>query len=87
MRIAIFAKSTLARSNVLWGLLKDGFAQNKGEIDYRASGLKIKEQTQLKTHVKKIRKQMKRIFGIDEDPFKSYRETNSYSLKMTIRDE
>ena len=37
-----------------------------------------------RAHVKKIKKQMKKIFGIDEDPFESYRETNSYSLKMTI---
>ena len=74
-------------ANILWGILKKAFAHNYGEIDYQTKGLDPKIQNQIKEHVYKIRKKLKEIFGIEEDPFESYKKTRSYKLKLSIRDE
>lgn len=94
-------KRTAATSDMLWGLLKVGFAANNGEIDFDSTGkLPSKLINQMKAHVKRLRKKLKAIFVLDEDPFEPYQRTEedpagevqriatkSYKLKMSIRDE
>jgi len=88
-------------SDMLWRLLKVGFAANNGEIDFDSTGnLTTKQINQMKANVKRLRKKLKAIFVLDEDPFEPYRRTEedpagevqrittkSYKLKMSIRDE
>ncbi len=87
--------------DMLWGLLREGFAANNGEIGFDSTGqLAKKVINQMKAHVKRLRKKLKAIFVLDEDPFEPYRRTEedpagevqrittkSYKLKMSIRYE
>ena len=77
---------TVGSPNALWSLLRV-FAKNQGEIDYDTTNIEFKAQNRMKNHVKNIRKKLKDIFGIEEDPFEPYKKTRSYKLKMAISDK
>ena len=94
-------KRTADRPNKLWTTLKNIFAPCQGEIDYASTGnLSMKDIDKLKADVKRLRKQLKVIFGLEEDPFEPYSRKKedpayegrwirhrSYKLKMSIRDD
>jgi len=72
--------------NTRWGILIK-FAENNGEIGW-GKETKIDEQARktLTTAIKDIRKKLRAFFNIGDDPFHSYRKTNSYKTKFTIKD-
>jgi len=68
-----------------WAILSN-FAKNNGEITWKTRITK-KEKNTMTAAMRDIRKRLKKAFNINDDPFHSYRETNSYKTKFTIKDE
>ncbi|MCZ6799193.1 MAG: hypothetical protein O7F12_01765 [Nitrospirae bacterium] len=73
------------KPNLLWGLLKRGFANNK-EIDWKAPGIDQKTKQKLKTYVKRIRLILQTFFDITDDPFEPYRQFEAYRPKFRVED-
>jgi len=74
------------RPNSRWGILKDGFAKYDGELSWKTD-LPKKTQDRLKATVKDIRKLLKTIMQIDDDPFYPYREVHAYKTRFELRDD
>ena len=70
----------------LWGVLRDDFAKNQGEISFNTPvAQKIRDQ--LKEYVKKIRKRLRSFMGIDDDPFYRYHSRKAYQTKFSLSDK
>lgn len=72
-------KSTTNKPNRQWKFLK-GLSETKGEISWRSSKatLKGKKQKQL------LSERLKKYFGIDSDPFYSYKNERAYKIRLTL---
>ena len=73
--------------NTLWRLLKDYFASEYLEIAWERSNLPLDLMKNMQKRVSRLRKHLKEIMGIEEDPFSPYREVRAYSPKFSIRDQ
>lgn len=62
-----------------WEILKL-LAQNQGSISWKEKSASSK----LKPHIKVLRRRLRDLFKMSDDPFFPYRQTNSYKAKFTI---
>ncbi len=67
----------------LWNVLKL-LAFTNGDISWETRGLPIKLHNNLKAYIKDIRKRLKNLFQMEDDPFESYRKHKSYKTKFKI---
>lgn len=67
----------------LWWTLRL-FAKHNGEISWETPGLP-REPGKLKSYIKDIRKRLKHLFQIEDDPFEPYRKVRAYKTKFNIR--
>ena len=64
------------------------YAKYRGEVDWRTENIDEENRKMMKRTVSTIRKRLKAFFGIDDDPFHSYRKEGSYKTKfMLLRDQ
>jgi hypothetical protein len=71
--------------DTLWDILRV-LARHGGEVD-RGSKTSQKVKGQMKAAIKEIRKRLKALVGIADDPFYPYREKQAYVAKFTLCDE
>jgi hypothetical protein len=70
--------------NLAWKVLRE-LAINSGKLQRpNVPGAQRKQIVSLEKSVEAIRKGLKRLFGIDEDPFFPYREVRCYRGKFSI---
>jgi hypothetical protein len=72
-----------ARPDRMWGTLRL-FAQHQGKLSWE-DPLPQHQQDRLKTNVKELRRQLRDIFDIADDPFYEYRREKAYRLKLTLK--
>jgi hypothetical protein len=60
------------------------FAKHDGEISWQTPGLP-REPEKLKSYIKDIRKRLKYLFQIKDDPFESYKKVRAYKTKFNIK--
>jgi hypothetical protein len=72
-------------SDTRWPFLK-GMAQNQGELSWHTP-LEIKDRDRAKAAIRDLRKRLRAIVNINDNPFFSYRKYNMYRTKFTLRDE
>jgi polyhydroxyalkanoate synthesis regulator phasin len=70
--------------NLAWNVLRE-LAINSGELQRpNVPGSQRQQIVSLEKSVEAIRKRLKQLFGIDEDPFYPYREVKCYRTKFRI---
>lgn len=69
--------------NLLWEVLLE-FGKYGGEISWETMGVRLGIQKNLKTHIKRLRKLLKQLFGIEDDPFMPYRREKAYKTKFRV---
>lgn len=72
-------RRTSSNPDQIWETLKL-LAKNDGEIAWKDTDANVK----LKPYIKDIRKRLKSLFNIDDDPFHSYRKVKTYRTKFKI---
>ena len=65
-----------------WGTLKT-IAEHEGEVPWKAN-LTQEQRHQLKKIVSDLRKRLKALMQIDDDPFEPYRTANAYKTKFKL---
>ena len=72
------------KPDLIWQTLKI-FARFNGEISWKDKGVDTRFHKNLKSYIKDIRRRLKFLFNIDNDPFNTYdRKSKTYSLKFSI---
>lgn len=67
-----------------WALLRM-FAMHKGRIDWSNAG-RFGNTNVKQAAISEIRRRLKSITGLEDDPFHNYRSKKAYETKFTIRD-
>jgi hypothetical protein len=70
--------------NLLWIALLE-FGKYGGEISWKTMGLQLRIQKNLKSHIKRLRKHLKQLFRIEDDPFMPYRRGREKAYKTKFR--
>lgn len=73
---------TDGRHDSRWGLLWS--LARRGEISWRQPAEKMNVD-RVKAAIGDLRRRLKQVFGIDEDPFLRYRSVKAYRAKFTLR--
>lgn len=60
------------------------FGKHRGEISWETVGITLPMQKNLKSYIKDIRKRLKFLFQLEDDPFKNYRRERAYVTKFRI---
>ena len=68
-----------------WEILKEGFARFAGELSWETP-IDPRWKKNLKSTVKELRKRLKSIMSIDDDPFYPYRKIKAYRTRFKIKD-
>jgi len=72
------------KPDLIWETLKT-FAKYNGEISWSDRGIAPRINKNLKSYIKDVRKRLKFLFGIEDDPFYPYdRKAKAYRLKSSI---
>lgn len=71
------------RPDGLWELLKL-FAKRNGRIDYGIDRPDSKRFMRMKASVRRLRKRLREIFGLEADPFLPYRKVKAYETKFSM---
>ncbi len=66
-----------------WAILRE-FAARNGTISW--SDINVKHSDKMKSAIKDIRKRLKAVLGVAEDPFYPYRQVKAYKTRFTLRD-
>ena len=69
--------------DLAWWTLKL-FGKYQGEISWADEGINTQMRNKLKSRVKDIRKRLKFLFGLEDEPFDSYRRVKAYRVKFSI---
>jgi hypothetical protein len=69
-----------------WGYLQV-FAQNSGEISWETEEMDLKDRKALPHAVTDIRKRLRELIGIEDDPFYDYKTAKAYKTKFEISDQ
>lgn len=66
-----------------WAILRE-FAARNGTISW--GDINVKHSDKMKSAIKDIRKRLKAVLGIAEDPFFPYRQVKAYKARFILRD-
>lgn len=73
------------RPDTRWAVLRE-LARHGGEIGWEAK-IEPKHKGRMKAAIKDIRRRLKELMDIKDDPFHPYRKKKAYVVKFELRDE
>lgn len=72
------------RPDSRWAFLRE-LAAHEGRIDWQTKSLSSEQRNRAEKAISTVRKRLKTLMGIEEDPFHLYRSRKAYETRFTLR--